>query len=114
MIIDPDEKNNSILKDIFSRLSIKMNIVTPGFGFLVGLKNQQHDCVLINSELPDNQAIRILDKIKWEVPNMIVIILLNKPNINKIIEFVRHGADDFIQKPFTFEDIEKILTYYYY
>ncbi|MCK9330237.1 MAG: hypothetical protein PHY08_11955 [Candidatus Cloacimonetes bacterium] len=52
------------------------------------------------------------------MPNEYLNLQINNGNfqqiLNQVFELVRNGADDFIIKPFIWQDIEKILKFYYY
>jgi len=114
LIIDQEEYKNSNLKSIFKENELTLDIVTQEHDYMAMIDHNKYDCIVIDSDLPRNQTEKIIDDIKVKYPSTIVIILLKLPDYEKVIKFVRLGADDFIVKPFTWEDIEIILTYYYY
>ncbi|MCL2063075.1 MAG: hypothetical protein FWG98_01710 [Candidatus Cloacimonetes bacterium] len=114
LIIDPDENENVTLISIFKEYGLELDIITRENDFLEKLNNNRYECVMIHSDLPENYTDKIVDTLKIDFPNIVVIILLENPTFDKIFHFVRSGVDDFILKPFIWDDIEKLLRFYYY
>jgi len=114
LMIDNEELDNSNLIKIFSENGIHLEIISTQHDYVNLMKNKEYDCVLINSDLPDNFALKVIDVIKGNYPWIIVMVLLVHPNYEKVFNFVRLGVDDFIIKPFSWDDIEKVYRYYYY
>jgi DNA-binding NtrC family response regulator len=114
LMVDPEEVNNDSLIESFKKHGVSIKIVTINYGPLADLKNLTFDCLMINSDLIGGQALKLLEKVKWEKPEIIVIMLLNTSKTERIFELVRHGADDFLMKPFSWDEIEKLLTHYNY
>ena len=114
MIEDEEFDQHLNFKRIFSENGLHLEIKTPYNDYMQIIESKKVDCVMINSELVNNFTFEIIDKIKCNFPWIVVVILLKNPSYEKIFSFVRHGADDFIIKPFTYEDMEKVLTFYYF
>jgi len=114
LIIDYEEIGNTNLINIFSENGLLLDIVASDHDYLNRINQKKYDCVMINSDLADNLAVKIIDTVKGYYPWIIVVILLQNPDYEKIFNFVRNGADDFIMKPFSWTDMEKVLKFYYY
>ena len=114
LIIDQDEYNNNVLKSIFREKGLSLDTVSEKIDYIEMIENNRYDCIIIDSDLPNNQTAISIDEIKGNYPWMIVVVLLKDMNYEKIIKYVRLGADDFIMKPFSWDDIEVLLKHYYY
>jgi DNA-binding NtrC family response regulator len=112
LIIDHEEYENQHLKNIFYENDLKLDIVLPGSNYIDLLQENKYNCLMINSDLVRDQSVEIINNVKINLPWVIVIVLLKNPSYEKIFHFVRQGVDDFILKPFNWNDIEKILRYY--
>jgi len=64
---------------------------------------RNYDLVLIDSMLPDGNAIDIIGDIKSNSPKTVVIVLSSKDDNKSEIEALKAGADDYIRKPFDFD-----------
>ncbi|MCL1826627.1 MAG: response regulator [Candidatus Cloacimonetes bacterium] len=114
LIIDQEEYNNSNLKNIFREKFLHLDIVSPEHDYMSMIENTKYDCVMLDSELAKNQSTFIIDQIKGNYPWMIVVVLLKNNDFEKIISFVRLGVDDFIVKPFVWDNFEELLKHYFF
>ncbi len=63
---------------------------------------RNYDLVLMDSMLPDGNAIDIIGDIKSNMPKTAVIILSARDDNESEIKALRAGADDYMRKPFDF------------
>jgi len=114
ILIDNEELDSANLVKIFYENGLNLEIITTNQDYLNLLRQKDFDCLLIHSDMPDSLTVKIIDFIKCNYPWMIVIVLLVNKSYEKVFELVRLGVDDFIQQPFTWEDIEKVYKHYNY
>jgi len=114
LMVDNEELENSSLTKIFNENGIHLDIISTKHDYVSWLKQKDYDCVLLYSDLPDNLTLKIIEAVKGNYPWVIVVILLVNQSYEKVFNFVRLGVDDFILKPFSWDDIEKIYRHYYY
>lgn len=114
LMIDSDEVGNANLINIFNENSLCIEIISHKHDFMKRIFDNHFDAILLSSDLPNNMSFKILDAVKGSFPWIIVIVLLKNPDYEKIFDFVRQGADDFVLKPFIWEDLEKVYKFYYF
>ena len=114
ILIDNEELDSGNLVKIFYENGLNLEIITTNQDYLNLLRQKNFDCLLIHSDMSDSLTVKIIDFIKCNYPWMIVIVLLVNKSYEKVFELVRLGVDDFIQQPFTWEDIEKVYKHYNY
>lgn len=68
------------------------------------------DIVLLDILLPDKNGLEILKEIKSRYYSTQVIIITAYANVQDVVEAIHHGAADYIQKPFSLDDL-KIKIY---
>lgn len=61
-------------------------------------------------KLPDINGIELLQSIKTNSPETIIILMSGYATIDAASESIKHGAYDFISKPFNFNELELILN----
>ena len=87
----------------------KVEILTAGNGaeakYLVA--NQEPSLVLLDLGLPDIKGMDLLEWIKSEYPHIEVVIITSQNAIDTVVEVMRLGALDFIEKPF---DGKRLIT----
>lgn len=68
-------------------------------------RKEQPDLVILDWTLPDVQGIEILKQIRSEQDFTPVIILTGRTAKEDIVEGLTAGADDYVTKPFTWEEL---------
>jgi DNA-binding NtrC family response regulator len=114
LMLDNEELNSTNLVNIFHENGLNLEIISTQCDYLNRMKQQKYQCMMIHSDLQDNMTYKVIENIKSNYPWIIVIVLLVNISYEKVFEFVRLGVDDFIVKPFSWEDIESVYKHYYY
>ena len=65
------------------------------------LENQQIELLVTDVNLPDGDGTALLPVLRKEQPNAYAIVISGSPSVDGAITALRHGAVDFIKKPFT-------------
>jgi DNA-binding NtrC family response regulator len=101
------------------RWSLEQNLGKEGYTVLSaetggdGLKllsEEQPDIILLDIHLPDISGIRILEKIKKEKKNSIVIMITAFGDIQTAVKAIKLGAYDFVEKPFNLDKLKILLS----
>lgn len=105
LIVD-DEKNILILmKKVLDDTNYTVETYTEGIKALNILNKQHIDILLLDLNLPDLGGMEILKNIRQNENKPDVIIITAFGNIENAVEAMKLGAVDFIQKPFTPDQI---------
>ena len=106
LIVDDDKNIRFILKTLF----IKNNYQVETTGNLAGLhrliNNFSPDLIITDVKLPDGNFFNEFPDIKKQYPNLPIIVISAFSTLSTAVKAVRHGAFEFISKPF---DIKKVL-----
>ena len=76
----------------------------------VFLKEEQPDLVILDNKLPDGHGVDYIPELKKNYPGVKVIMISGHSNNSDKEKALKHGADLFIGKPFTKEQMQKALT----
>ena len=68
------------------------------------------DCVFLDIVMPEVGGIEALQVIKEVNPDLQVVMLSSAGTPQKLVETLKMGASDFIQKPYTTEQIRKTVA----
>jgi len=71
------------------------------------LRQEPVDLVITDLVMEDGDGIELLKGVRTLRPEVSVMILTGFGDLNSAIEAVRHGADDYLLKPYTFEDLAR-------
>ncbi len=109
LIIDDDE---IIRKSCEKVLTPEGYIVVPASSGVEGLRllsKTPIDLVLTDLRMSDMDGIEVLKKVKETGPDIEVIIITGYGTIKSAIEAIRHGAYDYIEKPFPPEELLNVV-----
>ncbi len=98
LIIDDEEKMCRLLKDILEVEKFNVEYALNGSDGIERLKKEDFDLLILDLRLPDMDGISLLKKIRDKgIP---VIMISAYGNIPMVVEAMKYGAEDFIEKPF--------------
>ncbi len=73
------------------------------------LSTENVDVVLTDVMLPDGQGFAVVDQIQRRRGTAIVIVMTGQTVLDHAITALRHGADDFLTKPFSLDALDDAL-----
>ncbi len=65
--------------------------------------------VLLDIRMPEMDGMAVLKVIRNEYPHTAVIIITGHPSIEGAVECVKHGALDYLVKPFRLDELESVV-----
>ena len=114
ILIVEDEKG--IVDFLKQGLEEENYTISTAFDGADGLKKALElpvDLVLLDWMLPKMQGIEVCKNIRTEKSNLPIIFLTAKDTVQETIEGLKAGANDYIKKPFSFEELlERIKIHF--
>ena len=77
---------------------------------LATLKEDKFDAVLLDVNLGAENGLDVLEQILKTQPNMPVVMFTAQGTVKTAVEAMRRGAMDFLEKPFTREQLHNVLA----
>jgi len=108
LVID-DEKIvlDSVRKILEERYDV--DVTLSGRQGLEWALNKTYDVVLTDIRMPDIGGMLVLRDIKRAKPTMPVMIITGYASVNSAVQAMKLGAADYIEKPFTPNDLSKAV-----
>ena len=107
------DDNISFTNDVESLLEGRYSIVKAHNGkrALEVLKIDHVDVILLDLDLPDISGLEVLKVIKKDIDKYVpVIIVTDYGDLANVVETIKYGAYDFVQKDFTVEYLSAKIT----
>ena len=101
LIVDDDPMIRDCIKDLFNEFGYKARTVSNGTDAINILSKEYYPVVVTDLFLPDIKGIQILDFIQEKGGHSVVLIITAYSSADSAIEALRHGAYDYITKPFS-------------
>jgi len=74
------------------------------------VKTHSPDVILLDIILPDLDGLKVLEKIKQNDPDIIVIMITATKTVKTAVEAMKLGAYDYVTKPFDIDELRLIIT----
>jgi len=74
------------------------------------IKEQTPDVILLDIILPDQDGLRVLEKIKKNDSDSIIIMITATKTVKTAVEAMKLGAFDYITKPFDMDELRLIVS----
>jgi DNA-binding NtrC family response regulator len=111
LIVVDDEPGILRLIDRFARkLGFDVTAAGSGQEALERLQTQKAAVALVDLRMPDVDGLEVLRRIRAADPDCQVILMTGHASIETAIEAIKHGATDYLSKPFDFDRLESLLT----
>jgi DNA-binding response OmpR family regulator len=110
LIVD-DEKNIRLtLSQALKALKVETDTAANGEEALAKLKEKEFCLILLDLKMPGMDGMEVLRRVREIRPDIRVIILTAYGTIESAVEAMRLGATDFIQKPFSADEIRELVS----
>jgi DNA-binding NtrC family response regulator len=98
LIIDDDETIRYFLKRDLEAEGFQVTVAENGTAGLKALEREPTDLVLLDIRLPDLSGIQVLERIRAQWPDQIVVMLTGEPDHETAVQAMRLGARDYLTK----------------
>lgn len=114
LIVDDEYTSREFLKEYILNILENVEIFEAGSadeGLNILHKKKSMQIVFLDLVMPGMDAFEFLKKVK-EINSLIQVIITTANNsYNNILNSIKNGADDYLIKPFSFEDIKEVMEY---
>ena len=110
LICDDSSLIRKQLKDLLMKMDCEVIEAVDGEEVFGIFKEVEPDLVFMDIVMPGADGLEALQKIKAYQQDAKVVMLSSIGTSTKLIQALKCGAMDFIQKPYTTEQISKVIT----
>jgi len=107
LIVDDEVRMCDSLKVLLSNEGYDTFTANDGQSALQCLGQNDIDLALLDIVMPDMNGLEIMEHIKQECLNTLVIVITGHASVNSAVESLRKGAHDYLRKPFEFDELLK-------
>lgn len=118
LIVEDNPTNQMLLSLYIDDMNLEYDIAADGLEAIEHFKNHDYDMILMDENMPNmngidaTKHIRTLEQSKGLEPIIIVAVTANAISGDRE-RFIDAGMDDYISKPYSDTDIEKIIHKYF-
>lgn len=109
LIVD-DEKNIRLtLSEAIKSLGMTSDTAVNGEEALDKVASQKYAMVLLDLKMPGMDGLEVLRRLRSTHPTLPVVMITAHGTVESAVEAMKLGAVDFLQKPFTPQEIRQIV-----
>ena len=109
LIVDDDESILWVLQRMFKDKKIETAEARDGKAALDMLKSQDFSIAIMDIRMPEKDGLDVLKEIKEAGCQIPIIIMTAQGTMKNALEAMKHGAFDYITKPFDIGELEIIV-----
>ncbi|MCI5065374.1 sigma-54 dependent transcriptional regulator [bacterium] len=109
LVADDDPQMQLALKAGLSRGGHTVTIVPDGLAAVEALREGQFDLLITDQRMPKMTGLELLATVQEEYSHLPVIMITAHGTINQAVDAMQRGAADFISKPFTNEELQRVV-----
>jgi DNA-binding NtrC family response regulator len=109
LVVDEEKGIGDLLSMVLSNEGYRVVTATHGESALEKLNEESPDIVLLDIQHPDLDGMELLRQVKKANSQIPVIMLATHGTTQSVIEAMRLGAYDYINKPIAMEDVKQVL-----
>lgn len=110
LIIDDEEAMRDSCQRALAKEGLEVTTVADGPAALRLIDKWAYDLIIIDLVIPGADGLDILKKIKENDQEAVVIVISGYGTVQSAVEAMKLGAYDFLAKPFTPNDLRKMVT----
>lgn len=100
LIVDDEEAIREVVSSILEAQGYQCSTASNGREALDVLKEKSFDLVLSDMVMPEMDGMQLLRKLREKDPDLPVVMVTAMHDLSTAIDAIRHGAYDYILKPF--------------
>lgn len=110
LVVDDEDALRRAVKRILEREGYEVATADNGSRGIEYGTREEYDLALIDLKMPDHSGIEVLKEIRRQKPNTVCFIVTAYASYETAVEATKMGADGYILKPFTPEELLNHLS----
>jgi len=110
IIIDDEQVVLDSCRDILASSNYSVLTASDGTDGLKLIEEIQPDLVFVDLKMPGITGMQVLEKVRELDPTIVTVVITGYATINSAVEAMKHGAYDFLPKPFTPAEFRMITS----
>ncbi|MHC4848410.1 MAG: sigma-54-dependent transcriptional regulator [Planctomycetota bacterium] len=111
ILLADDERTIAItLRDELVDAGHEVTVVYDGDSAAEELGKRRFDVLITDIRMPGRDGIELLKLARAQDPNIEVVVITGQATIETAVEAIRHGAFDYVRKPFMNDEIVRLVA----
>ena len=106
LLVDDEANVRTVFSDVLKRAGYRVKAVENGHKAVKEVEEKTYNLALVDLRMPKMDGIEVLENIKKKKPEIPVIIYTGYGSVTTAVEAMRKGASDYLNKPFSPEELK--------
>jgi DNA-binding NtrC family response regulator len=106
LVVDDDMSVRTTFSSVLRQEGYRVTAVKNGYEAIKAIDEEIFDLALVDLRMPGMDGIEVLERIKTRRPQTRVIIFTGYGSITTVVEAMRKGAADYLNKPFPLHELK--------
>ncbi|MGE5552195.1 MAG: response regulator [Bacteroidota bacterium] len=111
LVVDDENNIRALLTQCLEEAGYIVVSAVDGEHAMKKVEEEDFDLVLLDMKLPGMDGLQVLKKLRCFKPGQLVVIITAHGTIETAVEVMKQGATDYLQKPFTPDEIRAIVQH---
>ncbi len=109
LVVDDEEPLRRLLKKELARKGFSVEVAPDGKAALEILKERTFDILLLDIIMPGIDGISLMKKLRTDPASPAIIVLTGRATVETAVEAMKHGAYDYLTKPYKLDELVIII-----
>lgn len=109
LVVDDEAVIRTAIAQALGKKDFEVLTAASGGEALKIMATRPAGIVLLDLRLPDLDGLELLKRLHQDYPECVVVIITGYPDIRSAVEAIKHGALDYVVKPFHLEHLEAVV-----
>jgi len=110
LVVDDEEPLRRLLDRELTRKGFSVDVAADGKTALERAKQTVYDVVLLDIIMPVMDGISVMKKLRTDPAAPAIIVLTGKATVETAVEAMKHGAYDYLTKPYKIDELVIIIN----
>lgn len=110
LVVDDEEPFRRLLRKELSRKGFAVETASEGRTALAILKEKTFDVILLDIVMPAMNGIALMKQLRADPSSPAIIVLTGQATVETAVEAMKHGAYDYLTKPYKLDELEIIIN----
>jgi DNA-binding NtrC family response regulator len=106
LVVDDEQLVRDMLVSYLHTLGFVIDTAEDGLDGLHKYRDGDFDLVITDLSMPNMNGIDLVRQIKEFDDEAVILMITGYPTIGTAVEAIKHGATDYITKPFTLDEVK--------
>lgn len=103
--MDDERAIRELISEVLNIAGFDVNSAIDGVDALNQIRRKRFDLILLDVNLPKLDGFTVLERVRESAPTQPIILLSARTDKDDVTHGLRLGADDYIRKPFSVEEL---------